>query len=98
MLRGEPGVLGLLEQRHAAVGGLASAGGEADGALGTVCVEAGRERGERLDRRLRESVLRPTAKVVAGYQPVMPTFQGVIDEEGVLQLIAYIKSLRPEGS
>jgi len=47
---------------------------------------------------IRESVLRPTAKVVAGYQPVMPTFQGVIDEEGVLQLIAYIKSLRPEGS
>src|SRR5207249_1576397 len=45
---------------------------------------------------VRESILRPMAKVVRGYQPVMPTFEGVIDEEGVLQLIAYIKSLRTE--
>jgi cytochrome c oxidase subunit 2 len=45
---------------------------------------------------VRESIVRPMAKVVRGYQPVMPTFEGVIDEEGVLQLIAYIKSLRTE--
>ena len=42
---------------------------------------------------IRESVLNPTAKVVAGYKPVMPTFQGLISEEGLLQLIAYIRSL-----
>lgn len=42
---------------------------------------------------IRESILTPTAKVVAGYRPVMPTFQGQISEEGVLQLIAYIKTL-----
>jgi hypothetical protein len=30
---------------------------------------------------------------VAGYQPLMPTFQGLVTEEGVLQLIEYIKSL-----
>jgi cytochrome c oxidase subunit 2 len=42
---------------------------------------------------LRESILNPNAKIVAGYQPVMPTFQGLVTEEGVLQLIAYIKSL-----
>lgn len=42
---------------------------------------------------LRESILNPTAKVVAGFQPVMPPFQGQVSEEGVLQLIAYIKSL-----
>jgi len=47
---------------------------------------------------LRESVLRPNDKIVAGYQPLMPTFQGQIDEEGVLQLIAYIKSLDPAGA
>jgi cytochrome c oxidase subunit 2 len=44
---------------------------------------------------LRESILRPAAKVVAGYEPVMPTFQGLVTEEGVWQLIEYIKSLGP---
>jgi len=42
---------------------------------------------------IRESILQPTAKVVAGYQPLMPTFQGLVTEEGVLQLVEYIKSL-----
>jgi len=45
---------------------------------------------------LRESILQPNAKVVAGYQPLMPTFQGLVTEEGVLQLIEYIKSLSPQ--
>jgi len=40
------------------------------------------------------------AKVTAGFDPIMPTFQGRITEEGLLQMIAYIKSLgerpRPE--
>ena len=44
---------------------------------------------------IRESILDPTAKIVAGYQPIMPTFQGQVSEEELLQLIAYIKSLRP---
>jgi len=50
------------------------------------------------DAYLRESVLNPTAKVVAGYQPVMPTFQGLISEEGLMQIIAYIKSLGPQAA
>jgi len=45
------------------------------------------------DAYLRESILHPNAKIVAGYQPIMPTFQGLVTEEQVLQLIAYIKSL-----
>jgi cytochrome c oxidase subunit 2 len=45
---------------------------------------------------IRESILQPSAKVVAGYQPVMPTFQGLVTEEGVLQLIEYVKSLGPK--
>ena len=45
---------------------------------------------------IRESILQPSAKVVAGYQPVMPTFQGLVTEEGVLQLVEYIKSLGPK--
>jgi len=44
---------------------------------------------------IRESILQPAAKVVAGYQPVMPTFQGLVSEEGVLELVEYIKSLGP---
>ncbi|MGH7429015.1 MAG: cytochrome c oxidase subunit II [Candidatus Methylomirabilaceae bacterium] len=42
---------------------------------------------------LRESILSPNARIVAGYQPVMPTFRGQISEEGLLQIVAYIKSL-----
>ncbi len=42
---------------------------------------------------LRESILKPSAKIVAGYRTQMPTFQGQISEEGLMQIIAYIKSL-----
>lgn len=45
---------------------------------------------------IRESILNPSAKLVAGFQPLMPTFQGLVSEEQVLQLIAYIKSLGTE--
>jgi cytochrome c oxidase subunit II len=44
---------------------------------------------------LRESILYPDAKIVAGFQPIMPSFKGMIDEEETLQLIAFIKALRP---
>jgi cytochrome c oxidase subunit 2 len=47
------------------------------------------------DAYLRESILMPAARVVAGYQPVMPTYQGQLGEEDVANLIAYIKSLPP---
>jgi cytochrome c oxidase subunit II len=49
------------------------------------------------DEYIRESILSPAAKVVKGYKPVMPTFQGQVSEEQILQLIAYIKSLTKEG-
>ncbi len=43
---------------------------------------------------IRESILVPNAKIVKGYpRDVMPSFQGQIDEAGLMQLIAYIKSL-----
>ena len=45
---------------------------------------------------IRESILQPQAKIVAGYGPIMPTFQGLVTEEGVMQLIEYIKSLGPQ--
>jgi cytochrome c oxidase subunit II len=47
---------------------------------------------------IRESIVNPSAKIVAGYDNIMPSFQGVFDkehaEEEVFQLIAYIQSLK----
>lgn len=45
------------------------------------------------DDYLRESILNPQAKIVAGYAPIMPTFQGSVNDEQLGHLIAYIKSL-----
>lgn len=42
---------------------------------------------------LRESIINPHAKVVAGYNPVMPTYEGQLNEEQLQQLVAYLKSL-----
>ena len=42
---------------------------------------------------VRESILNPTAKIVSGFKPVMPTFQGIVNEEQVNALVAYVKSL-----
>jgi cytochrome c oxidase subunit 2 len=42
---------------------------------------------------VRESILNPSAKVVSGFKPIMPTFQGIVSEEQVNALLAYIKSL-----
>jgi cytochrome c oxidase subunit 2 len=50
------------------------------------------------DAYIRESILNPQAKVVAGFQPIMPTFQGLVSEEQLLQLIAYVKSLSEPGA
>jgi cytochrome c oxidase subunit II len=44
---------------------------------------------------LRESIVKPDAKIVAGYQPIMPTFQGQLSEEELIELIAFIKGLGP---
>ena len=43
---------------------------------------------------VRESILMPQAKLVNGYQPLMPTFQGLVNEESVMALIEYVKSLQ----
>ena len=43
---------------------------------------------------VRESILNPSAKVTAGFQPIMPTFQGLVTEEQLLELIEYVKSLK----
>ena len=48
------------------------------------------------DAYIRESILQPTAKIVAGYQPLMPSFQGQLTEEQIIALTSYIKSLQNE--
>src|SRR6202521_4920018 len=48
------------------------------------------------DAYIRESILQPNAKIVAGYLPLMPTFQGQLTEEQILSLTAYIKSLQSQ--
>ncbi|HEY8902498.1 MAG TPA: cytochrome c oxidase subunit II [Chthoniobacterales bacterium] len=45
------------------------------------------------DTYLRDSILLPNKQIVGGFQPVMPTFQGQLSEEQVMELVAYIKSL-----
>jgi cytochrome c oxidase subunit 2 len=44
---------------------------------------------------LRESIMNSQAKIVKGYQGIMPTFQGMVSEENLMQLIAYVKTLKP---
>lgn len=47
---------------------------------------------------IRESILNPKAKIHAGFQPVMPTFQGVLKDRQIDALVAFIKSLNEQGS
>jgi cytochrome c oxidase subunit 2 len=47
------------------------------------------------DNYLRESILRPQAKIVEGFEPLMPSFESQLNEEQLLHLLAYIKSLSP---
>ncbi len=42
---------------------------------------------------IRQSILDPKAKIVKGFQPVMPTFQGILNDRQIDGLVAYIKSL-----
>jgi cytochrome c oxidase subunit II len=42
---------------------------------------------------VRESILNPQAKIVAGFQPIMPTFQGQLSEDDLLKLLAYVRGL-----
>lgn len=47
---------------------------------------------------IRESILYPQKQLVVGYQPIMPTFKGLVSETQLMQIIAYIKSIAPDKS
>jgi cytochrome c oxidase subunit 2 len=42
---------------------------------------------------IRESILNPNEKLTAGFQPVMPAYQGQVNEQGILELIEYVRAL-----
>ena len=46
------------------------------------------------DNYIRQAILEPQAKVVEGYPPVMPSFQGQLNEKQIIALIEYIKTLK----
>jgi cytochrome c oxidase subunit 2 len=50
------------------------------------------------ERYIRDSILQPTKDIAAGYEPVMPSFDGLIDEGELQMIVAYIKSLSGGGT
>jgi len=48
------------------------------------------------DNYIRESILEPNAKVVSGFQSIMPTFRGVVSEDEIIAITEYIKHLAPQ--
>src|SRR6266481_4217126 len=48
------------------------------------------------DNYIRESILEPNAKVVSGFQSIMPTFRGVVSEDDIIAITEYIKHLSPQ--
>jgi cytochrome c oxidase subunit 2 len=49
------------------------------------------------DQYIHDSIMLPNKQIAAGYEPRMPPFGNVLDEEQVAQLEAYIRSLGPGG-
>ncbi len=47
------------------------------------------------ERYIRDSILNPEAEIVEGWEPIMPTFKGEVSDDEMIQLIEYIKSLKP---
>jgi cytochrome c oxidase subunit 2 len=48
------------------------------------------------ERFIRDSILKPRAKVVAGYEPLMPSYEGKISEDEIVKIVAYVKLLGGE--
>ena len=48
------------------------------------------------EKYLRDSILLPASQIAAGYKPIMPSYAGRVSEDDLLQIIAYIKTLKPE--
>ena len=44
---------------------------------------------------VRESIYEPMARITAGYDPVMPTYQGRLKDEEIGAIIEYLKTMAP---
>ena len=45
------------------------------------------------EKYIRDSILLPRSQIAAGYEPLMPSFEGKVNEDQLLRLVAYIKSM-----
>lgn len=89
----------LFQERGCASCHLADGSGRAPSLLGVFGHSVKLTTGETVmadETYVRESILSPSAKIVAGYTPIMPVFQGQLSDEQVLDLIAYVRSLEKE--
>ncbi|MFQ6049131.1 MAG: c-type cytochrome, partial [Phycisphaerae bacterium] len=77
------------------VDGSAGVGPSFRGLFGRAVVLADGSRVSADENYLRRSILAPGAQVVAGFDAVMPPYQGRISDRQINALIEYIKSLRP---
>lgn len=75
--------------------GAASRGPILDGLFGSEVKLRGGDTVTADEEYIRESIMSPAAKIVDGYAPLMPTFPN-LDEDDILNLVAYIKSLSDE--
>ncbi len=66
-----------------------------DGLYGRVVPLANGDTVEADSAYIRDSIVQPQKHVVAGFQPIMPSFSGQIPESEIFEIIAYIKSLKP---
>jgi cytochrome c oxidase subunit II len=46
------------------------------------------------DAYLRDAILNPSQHITAGYAPIMPTYQGQVSEDGLIDLVEYIKGMQ----
>ena len=46
------------------------------------------------DAFLRDTILNPSQHVPAGYAPIMPTYQGQVSEDGLIDLVEFIKGMQ----
>lgn len=77
-------------------GGLAALGPNMKGVYGSTVQLEGGQTVTADDAYIRESIMFPTKRVVKGYQPLMPTYQGQVSEEDVLAITSYIKTLKAD--
>lgn len=74
-------------------GGANQRGAKLEGLFGSDVKLVGGQTVKATDEYIRNSIINPSAQVVEGYQPIMPTFKGQVTEEQLVSLVAYIKSL-----